>query len=86
MAPISANDCDVSLEDLLIFTTGCSTVPPLGFKSTPSIEFLHGTDKIFPEASTCGLVLKLPVKQLDYLDFKNSMTFGIKNGQVFGFE
>ncbi|KAF5294704.1 hypothetical protein FQR65_LT19955 [Abscondita terminalis] len=79
-------DADVTLRDILIFATGCIDIPPLGFRNTPTIEFLHNTSKKYPEASTCGLILKLPVIHSEYINFKNDMSFGIKNGAVFGFE
>lgn len=71
----------VSLEDVLMFATGLSALPPAGLTPPPSIDFL--TDSAFPMATTCTNTLKLP--QLDtYSVFKTNMEFGIQNAPGFG--
>lgn len=49
---------DLTLEEILIFFTGSSRAPPLGFNPTPSIIF--NSDKLYPNAATCALALILP--------------------------
>uniref|UniRef100_A0A3B4X599 HECT domain-containing protein n=1 Tax=Seriola lalandi dorsalis TaxID=1841481 RepID=A0A3B4X599_SERLL len=51
----------LTLENVLEFTSGASTVPPLGFPHRPQIQFLHEANKIFPEANTCLIILHLPI-------------------------
>uniref|UniRef100_A0A8C5GWH5 HECT domain-containing protein n=1 Tax=Gouania willdenowi TaxID=441366 RepID=A0A8C5GWH5_GOUWI len=67
----------LTLEMVLEFASGASAVPPLGFPLHPVIEFLYNEDtKIFPEANTCAIVLRLPIhKQCE--KFKSCMTEGI---------
>ncbi|XP_055075369.2 uncharacterized protein [Misgurnus anguillicaudatus] len=63
----------LTLENVLEFASGASTIPPCGFFPQPTIEvFPEELGKIFPEANTCVLVLKLPVHK-DYDSFKAQM-------------
>ncbi|KAG5838518.1 G2/M phase-specific E3 ubiquitin-protein ligase [Anguilla anguilla] len=71
----------VTLEEILIFATGCETPPALGFSPEPSVEFL--ADSKFPTANTSDNVIRVPVKDT-YEEFKNDMDFGIKNSSGFG--
>ena len=54
----------ISLEDILIFATGASEIPPMGFDEQPSVafkpkgEFEAGG---LPSASTCANRLYLPL-------------------------
>ncbi|XP_042533338.1 G2/M phase-specific E3 ubiquitin-protein ligase isoform X1 [Dipodomys spectabilis] len=64
-----------TMEDILIFATGCNSVPPSGFKPTPSIEYLH-TD--FPVGNKCNNCLVLPITKT-YKEFEESMDFTIRN-------
>ncbi|XP_073699771.1 G2/M phase-specific E3 ubiquitin-protein ligase-like [Garra rufa] len=77
----------VNLEDVLVFASGASAIPAFGFKETPTIEFLHenldGSRRMFPEANTCSITLKLPVG-LEYEDFCQFMTEGILQSPNFG--
>ncbi|XP_036433504.1 G2/M phase-specific E3 ubiquitin-protein ligase [Colossoma macropomum] len=73
----------ITLEMILEFASGASTVPPLGFHHRPPIEFLHEANKIFPEANTCLVVLRLPV-HTDYESFKKYMKEGILQAPTFG--
>jgi hypothetical protein len=51
-----------SLEDLLVFSTGASSIPPLGFECKPQLVFTHPQDlamddysrlpRVFPHANT----------------------------------
>ncbi|CAM4672662.1 unnamed protein product [Leuciscus chuanchicus] len=73
----------VTLEMIMEFATGASTVPPLGFPHRPEIEFLHQDRKIFPEANTCLIILRLPI-HTEYEMFKTYMTEGIMQSPYFG--
>lgn len=72
---------DVSLEDILIFFTGCDSIPALGFSPKPRLEFI--TNSRFPLANTCEIILRIPV-HTTYTAFKSNMDFGIRNAPGFG--
>ncbi|XP_065103755.1 G2/M phase-specific E3 ubiquitin-protein ligase-like [Paramisgurnus dabryanus] len=72
---------DVSLEDVLVFCTGCDSIPALGFSPKPSLEFI--TNSRFPVANTCENILRIPVHAV-YTTFKSDMDFGIRNSPGFG--
>ncbi|KAI9515842.1 hypothetical protein NQZ68_022198 [Dissostichus eleginoides] len=79
-------DCEesqtaVSLEDVLMFATGLTSLPPSGFEPSPGIEFLD--DSPFPMANTCSNTLKLPLLEA-YNVFKCQMDFGMQNSPGFG--
>lgn len=79
-------DCEedqaaVSVEDILMFATGLSSLPPSGLEPLPQIEFLD--DSVFPMANTCSNTLKLPLLD-SYTLFKSQMDFGIQNSPGFG--
>lgn len=81
---IEEGECSpVTLEKVLEFTSGASTVPPLGFPQRPQIQFLHEGNRIFPEANTCALVLRLPLHS-SYEAFKQYMMEGILQAPTFG--
>lgn len=63
------------MEDILVFATGCSSIPPAGFKPTPSIECLHMD---FPIGNKCENCLALPITST-YEKFQENMDFDIKN-------
>ncbi|KAM9711457.1 G2/M phase-specific E3 ubiquitin-protein ligase isoform 2-T2 [Dama dama] len=65
----------VTMEDILIFATGCKSIPPAGFKPTPSIECLHMD---FPVGNKCNNCLALPITST-YKEFQESMDIAIKN-------
>lgn len=65
----------VTMEDILIFATGCSSIPPAGFKPTPSIECLHMD---FPVGNKCNNCLALPITST-YQEFQENMDFAIRN-------
>ncbi|XP_059375629.1 uncharacterized protein LOC132112055 isoform X2 [Carassius carassius] len=74
----------LTLENVLEFTSGSSAIPPHGFLQQPKIEFLHDApEKIFPEANTCNIVLKLPI-HYNYESFKMHMSNGILWAPTFG--
>ncbi|XP_034080294.1 G2/M phase-specific E3 ubiquitin-protein ligase-like isoform X6 [Gymnodraco acuticeps] len=79
-------DCEesqtaVSLEDVLMFATGLTSLPPSGFEPSPGIEFLD--DSPFPMANTCSNTLKLPLLDA-YNVFKSQMDFGMQHSPGFG--
>ncbi|KAL1270813.1 hypothetical protein QQF64_029829 [Cirrhinus molitorella] len=81
---VEEGECDpINLQMIMEFTTGASSVPPLGFPHSPQIEFLHDNGKIFPEANTCLVVLRLPI-HTEYEMFKRYMTDGIVQSPTFG--
>uniref|UniRef100_A0A672G425 HECT domain-containing protein n=1 Tax=Salarias fasciatus TaxID=181472 RepID=A0A672G425_SALFA len=56
----------MTVQTILVFATGASETPPIGFSPAPSIEFLrddsHGySTNMFPIANTCINCLKLPI-------------------------
>ncbi|XP_032098534.1 G2/M phase-specific E3 ubiquitin-protein ligase isoform X3 [Sapajus apella] len=64
-----------TMEDILIFATGCSSIPPAGFKPTPSIECLHMD---FPVGNKCSNCLAIPITNT-YKEFQENMDFAIRN-------
>uniref|UniRef100_A0A671MGJ7 HECT domain-containing protein n=1 Tax=Sinocyclocheilus anshuiensis TaxID=1608454 RepID=A0A671MGJ7_9TELE len=68
----------VTLQDVLVFASGASAIPVFGFKENPNIIFLHenidGNRRMFPEANTCTMTLKLPVGQ-EYDEFFVKLNF-----------
>ena len=72
----------ITLENILIFTTGANSVPPMGFYPTPSIRFHKKS--FFPEANTCANILSLPLNIGSYETFKYYFCFGITNAVGFG--
>ncbi|KAM9466270.1 G2/M phase-specific E3 ubiquitin-protein ligase-like [Clarias gariepinus] len=72
---------DVSLEEILVFFTGCDRIPALGFSPKPSLEFI--TYSRFPVANTCENILRIPI-HVEYANFKSDMDFAIRNSPGFG--
>ncbi|XP_065104077.2 uncharacterized protein [Paramisgurnus dabryanus] len=72
---------EVSLENLLMFATGLTSLPPAGITPQPCIVFLDTSP--FPMANTCANTLKLPLSET-YSSFKSHMDFGIQNSPGFG--
>uniref|UniRef100_A0A3P9LHB6 HECT domain-containing protein n=1 Tax=Oryzias latipes TaxID=8090 RepID=A0A3P9LHB6_ORYLA len=60
---ISEGSRPVTLGQILVFASGTDTIPPLGFPTRPKLVFLHweGVPRIFPEANTCDVTLRLPL-------------------------
>lgn len=72
----------ISLKDILIFCTGCDNVRPLGFATTPSIDFIE--DGKYPLANTCANKLSLPTRYNNFVDLKNNFEFAFANSPGFG--
>lgn len=81
---VTEGECSpVTLEKAFEFASGALTVPTLGFPHRPQIQFLHEGNRIFPEANTCALVLRLPLHS-SYEAFKQYMMEGILQAPTFG--
>ncbi|XP_041823681.1 G2/M phase-specific E3 ubiquitin-protein ligase [Melanotaenia boesemani] len=74
---------EVTLEQVLVFVSGADRIPVLGFTPRPTLSFLHEHGKIFPEANTCIVNLKLPIHQ-NYENFCKYMSEGIIQSPTFG--
>ena len=73
-----------TVKDVLIFITGSSHIPPAGFTKKPTVVFNHDASRLLATASTCDLVLRLPVNCQDYQSFKSNMVLSIKGNDGFG--
>ena len=71
------------LEDLVISFSGADRPPPLGFRTQPDLEFLD-QNAILPTASTCSLVIRLPICHSNYDDFKDAMILALHGNNGFG--
>ena len=72
----------VTLEDVMVFATGCNEIPLLGFERQPRLQF--GRNDMLPTAATCGPLLSLPLKVCSYEEFSKNMTFAITCSFGFG--
>ena len=72
---------ELSLGDILIFTTGVPSEPPLGFSPNLTVRFTEG---VYPRANTCVNALYLPLCNPTFDDFMYNMCFGILNSTGFG--
>ena len=72
-----------SLEEVLVFFSGADHPPPLGFPHTPQLNFLP-KEALFPTASTCSLILRLPTRYHTYDMFRDAFTRGLKENDGFG--
>lgn len=72
-----------TLKDVLTFLTGSDSIPPLGFGGVePCIRF--DPDAVLPTASTCALMLCIPLNfPTDFDDFKEKMDLAILGSQGF---
>ena len=87
---LSDEEYTVTLENIMMFTTGLTTFPPLGFPVGPAaVTFLHEDDRHgksrFPKANTCACILMLPTTHQTYESFEHAMCYGIGNAGGFGF-
>uniref|UniRef100_A0A4X2JPI0 G2/M-phase specific E3 ubiquitin protein ligase n=1 Tax=Vombatus ursinus TaxID=29139 RepID=A0A4X2JPI0_VOMUR len=72
---VESGESVVTLEDILLFATGCRSIPPVGFQPTPSIEFLHAD---YPVGTKYYNKLTLPITNT-YKEFQENMDFAIRN-------
>lgn len=72
-----------TLQDIMVFLTGCDSVPPLGFGDVqPGILFTDGA--VLPTVSTCSLTLCFPRSfPTDFQQFKEKMDFVILGSHGF---
>jgi hypothetical protein len=73
---------DVTLEDILIFTTGASAIPPLGFEPNPTINFVEW--ECLPFASSCENIIHFPKTLINYNRYKERMSFALCGSHGFG--
>ena len=71
------------LPGLLMFSTGCRVIPPMGFN--PSEITVLQNNSVFPNANTCPLELEVPGNVGMYEGFKRNMDCAI-NAQEEGFD
>ncbi len=72
---------NISFSDIMEFSTGAPSKPPIGFLPQPSIKFVGSR---FPKSNTCSNILYLPSAVGTKEDFFYSMSFGILNTCGFG--
>uniref|UniRef100_A0A1X7UU46 HECT domain-containing protein n=1 Tax=Amphimedon queenslandica TaxID=400682 RepID=A0A1X7UU46_AMPQE len=72
----------VTLEDILLFCTGTTKVPPDGFYTKPTICF---SDDLLATASTCDLILRIPTAFYDNSEkFEEMFVWSLKGHIGFG--
>ena len=81
---VAGTESEISPSSVLSFVTGSPTIPPMGFDRTINIHFIDDKSKTLPTASTCSLVLRLPLALVEYQQFKQMMDFAIQNTIGFG--
>ena len=74
----------MAMQTVLQFITGSSCIPPLGFDSSPTINFCHDPAVTLPMSNTCSLSITLPTAIVNAETFSSRMTFGIGNSLGFG--
>lgn len=81
--PVIVRDdtCNLTLNQILNFFTGCVVIPPTGFYGC-SLNF-SATDP-YPTASTCSNELKIPIKYNLYSDFKEACCMAFSAHGRFG--
>ncbi|NXU47767.1 G2E3 ligase, partial [Turnix velox] len=72
---VECGESVVTLEDILFFVTGFTSVPPMGFDPEPTIKFLH---KRYPVGNRHLNFLGLPITTT-YEQFKKKMELTIRN-------
>ena len=65
----------IGFDNILAFTTGSSSEPPIGFHPTPSLSF-HSSS-LYPRANTCANVLCLPLVQMSFENFVYFVSSGV---------
>ena len=81
--PLAQSQGCPTLHDVMVFLTGCDTIPPLGFGDVhPGVVF-DDEDRL-PTVSTCSLTLHLPHNfPADFQEFKENMDLVILGSQGF---
>ncbi|KAF7645064.1 hypothetical protein LDENG_00210960 [Lucifuga dentata] len=78
---VITDEKDVPLEEILVFFSGCDSIPALSFSPKPSLEFIAHSR--FLLANTCENILLIPV-HADYATFRSDVNFAIRNSPGFG--
>lgn len=79
-------DAPCSLEDVMVFFSGASRIPPLGFHPSPTLEFVHDTGAKLATSSTCDLVLRIPTcfGADEFSEFTEWMAMSVLGNDGFG--
>ena len=75
------------MHKLVKWLTGTPRIPILGFKKKFTVSFIHGCRvacKCWPTASTCDLLLKLPVHIASYEEMGVMMNSALNDCIGFG--
>ncbi|KFV63841.1 G2/M phase-specific E3 ubiquitin-protein ligase, partial [Dryobates pubescens] len=72
---VESGESVVTLEDILLFTTGSFSIPPVGFDPEPTVKFLCIKYPVGNRLLNC---LELPITET-YETFKKKMDFTIRN-------
>ena len=80
---IACEESAVSLEELLIFITGCKTIPPLGLPKKIMVKFYKEMGRL-PSTSTCALEIYIPSGIDDFHEFERQMHRALKESHGFG--
>ena len=75
------------MSQLLQWLTGSDSIPPLGLPKKISISFVHGCPQgcqCRPTASTCDLLMKIPVHMKSEEDMKVLIMSAVKDSYGFG--
>nr|XP_014425628.1 G2/M phase-specific E3 ubiquitin-protein ligase isoform X2 [Pelodiscus sinensis] len=72
---VEGGESAATLEDILVFATGTSSIPPIGFEPEPSVEFMYIKYPVGNRQPNC---LQLPITKT-YEQFKNKMDFAISS-------
>ncbi|KAA0724142.1 hypothetical protein E1301_Tti020080 [Triplophysa tibetana] len=74
----------VTFEEVLVFITGADSIPRLGFRGQPRIDFHTPENRRLPFASTCGMVLFLPRGIQEEEDLTDMLNTALKGYCGFG--
>ncbi|XP_039393996.1 G2/M phase-specific E3 ubiquitin-protein ligase isoform X2 [Mauremys reevesii] len=72
---VEGGESAATLEHILVFATGTSSIPPIGFEPDPSVKFLPIKYPVGNRQLNC---LELPITKT-YEQFKNKMDFAISS-------
>ena len=75
-------DNNETLEDMVLFWTGCPSLPP-DVTTKLLVKYLENhPSKVLAESSTCTLELSIPVVHNDYSVFKDYLNKSISYGKL----
>jgi hypothetical protein len=77
---VTMDTSGLSVADVLVFFTGCDSLPPLGFNTCPKVVFCYNSTRA--TASTCDLIIRIPVLP-DYEQFKAAMVSSLLDSRGF---